>query len=54
MTFETIGLEGWSDNMIQVRRSTGNVYFDVYFMITVIFGAFFVMNLLIAVQFDFL
>lgn len=54
MTFEIIGLEGWSDNMYQVRRYSGNVYTDVYFLLTVIFGAFFVMNLLIAVQFDFL
>lgn len=54
MTFEIIGLEGWSDDMYQVRRSSGNQVFDIYFLCTVIFGAFFVMNLLIAVQFDFL
>ena len=54
MTFEIIGLEGWSDDMYQVRQSAGSMVFDIYFLATVIFGAFFVMNLLIAVQFDFL
>jgi hypothetical protein len=54
MTFEIIGLEGWSDNMYQVRRRHGSTVFDIYFIATVIFGSFFVMNLLIAVQFDFL
>ena len=54
MTFEIIGLEGWSDNMYQVRRRHGSTVFDIYFVATVIFGSFFVMNLLIAVQFDFL
>jgi len=49
MTLEIIALEGWADNMYQVRRFTHNNYFDVYFLLTVIFGAFFVMNLLIAV-----
>ena len=49
MTLEIIGLEGWSDNMYQVRRFTHNIYFDAYFLLCVIFGAFFVMNLLIAV-----
>ena len=50
-TFEVISLEQWTDMMYQVRRVYGHHYFDMYFVITVQFGAFLVLNLMIAVQF---
>lgn len=54
MTVEVVGVAGWTNDMYMVRRFNGNVYSDVYFVFVVIFGNFFVINLLIAVQYDFL
>jgi hypothetical protein len=54
MTVEVVGVAGWTNDMYMVRRGNGNVYSDFYFFFVVIFGNFFVINLLIAVQYDFL
>ena len=53
--FELITLEGWSDVMYKVRNANGgSVTSDVFFIFSVVFGAFFVLNLMIAVQFQYL
>ena len=53
--FELITLEGWSDVMYKVRNAHGgDVYWDLFFIASVVFGAFFVLNLMIAVQFNYL
>ena len=53
--FELITLEGWSDVMYKVRNANGgNQMSDFFFYLSVILGAFFVLNLMIAVQFNFL
>lgn len=39
--------------MYYIRRTTGTSVYDVYFIIVVLFGAFFVLNLMIAVQSNF-
>lgn len=53
--FELITLEGWSDVMYKVRNANnGSVSNDIFFILSVVFGAFFVLNLMIAVQFNFL
>ena len=50
--FELITLEGWSDVMYKVRNASGGgSTSDIFFIFSVIFGAFFVLNLMIAVQF---
>ena len=41
--------------MYKVREANGGAYtFDIFFIASVVFGAFFVLNLMIAVQFQFL
>ena len=53
--FELITLEGWSDVMYKVRNAhNGAIGTDLFFILSVIFGAFFVLNLMIAVQFQYL
>lgn len=53
--FELITLEGWSDVMYKTRNAKGGEMFqDLFFVLSVVFGAFFVLNLMIAVQFKFL
>lgn len=53
--FELITLEGWSDVMYKVRNAKGGDRMqDIFFVLSVVFGAFFVLNLMIAVQFKFL
>ncbi len=54
MTIELVSISGWTEDMYMVRRFIGNPYFDFYFIVVVVFGNFFVLNLLIAVQYDFL
>jgi hypothetical protein len=49
--FQIITLEGWTDMMYIVRDATESYISDVFFIICVLFGAFFVLNLMIAVQF---
>jgi len=53
-SFEIISLEGWTDVMYQVRRVNGNYYYDAFFILTVELGAYLVLNLMIAVQFEYL
>lgn len=50
--FVIITLEGWTDVMYMIRESGGGVYYDFFFIMCVIFGSFFVLNLMIAVQFS--
>ena len=52
--FIIITLEGWTDLMYKVRRSTNTYAYDIFFVLVVIFGAFFIINLLVAVQFSYL
>lgn len=53
--FELITLEGWSGFMYMARNANqGSLLFDSFFIVSVVFGAFFVLNLMIAVQFNFL
>lgn len=53
--FELITLEGWTDVMYKVRNASGgSTSMDIFFIISVVFGAFFVLNLMIAVQYQYL
>jgi hypothetical protein len=52
--FIIITLEGWTDIMYMVRKATNTVGYDIFFVVTVVFGTFFVLNLMIAVQFTYL
>lgn len=47
-----ITLEGWTDVMYMVRQAAGSPAYDFFFILCVIFGSFFVLNLMIAVQFS--
>jgi uncharacterized paraquat-inducible protein A len=46
--FQCITLEGWSDNMVMFQQGY-SMYSFVYFFLIVIIGAFFLVNLLLAV-----
>jgi hypothetical protein len=51
--FTSVTLEGWVDNMYMLNKTWGNSWFVVtYFVALVAFGAFFVMNLAMAVIWD--
>jgi hypothetical protein len=52
--FQVITLEGWTDMMYIMRDATHNKVSDIFFVMIVLFGAFFVLNLMIAVQFTYL
>lgn len=52
--FQVITLEGWTDMMYIMRDATHSKLSDAFFIICVLFGAFFVLNLMIAVQFTYL
>ena len=47
--FQSITLEGWTDQMYAIRNATNGVSYDILFVAIVVFGAFFVLNLMIAV-----
>ena len=47
--FIIITLEGWTDTMYMIRQTTGSTSYDIFFVICVVFGTFFVLNLMIAV-----
>ena len=51
--FIIITLEGWTDRMYFIRRATGVYYYDIYFILVVLIGVFFILNLMVAVQFSF-
>ena len=40
--------------MYFARKATGTYGYDVYFLLTVIVGTFFILNLMVAVQFKYL
>ena len=53
--FEMITMEGWSDIMYKIRNANGgNKVMDSFCVLSVVFGAFFVLNLMIAVQYNYL
>ncbi len=47
--FIIITLEGWTDTMYTVRMAMGTYSYDIFFVACVVFGTFFVLNLMIAV-----
>jgi hypothetical protein len=54
LVFGVITLEGWADQMYIVREAKNkSILFDVYFLMVVLTGAFFILNLMTAVQFKF-
>jgi hypothetical protein len=51
--FTSVTLEGWVDNMYRLNATFGGEWFTaIYFVMLVLFGAFFVMNLAMAVIWD--
>lgn len=52
--FIIITLEGWTDVMYKIRSATGSVAYDIFFILVVVIGAFFILNLMVAVQFSYL
>ena len=52
--FQIITLEGWTEMMYIVRDAEATKIYDIFFMGCVLFGAYFVLNLMIAVQFTYL
>jgi hypothetical protein len=52
--FEIVTLEGWTDSMYNIRHAHKNsMVFDSFFFFVVVFGTFFVLNLMTAVQFNY-
>ena len=49
--FEIMTLEGWSSLMYMIRKVKGNQMYDIFFILVVMFGSFFVLNLMTAVMF---
>ena len=47
--FIIITLEGWTDIMYDIRNSTGTLGYDIFFILVVVFGTYFVLNLMVAV-----
>jgi len=47
--FQSITMEGWSDIMYMVMDSYNGVVGGVYFVVLILFGSFFLLNLLLAV-----
>jgi len=52
--FQIITLEGWTDMMYIVRDTERTYAYDLFFVSCVVFGAFVILNLLIAVQASYL
>jgi hypothetical protein len=52
--FEMITLEGWTDMMYIVRDAEQTLVYDLFFISVVIIGNFIILNLVVAVQADFL
>jgi hypothetical protein len=50
--FQSITMEGWVDIMYQVMDSCGAVAGALYWVVLILFGAFFLMNLMLAVIWD--
>jgi len=53
LMFEMFTLDGWSDIMYLVRRANQSNIYDIFFLIVVWVGAFFVVNLVCAIQFQY-
>jgi hypothetical protein len=49
--FQMFTLDEWTESMFLVRKSTKTSNFDGFFMLVVYVGAFFVVNLVTAIQF---
>ena len=49
-----ITTEGWSTLMYYIRHATGSYAYDLYFYFVVVIGAFFIVNLLVAIQYNYL
>ena len=52
--FQIITLEGWTSMMYMVRDAENSNVFDIFFLMCVLFGSYFVLNLMIAMQFTYL
>lgn len=52
--FFFITTEGWTGEMYKIRHATGTYAYDALFHFTVIIGAYFILNLMIAVQYSYL
>ena len=52
--FQIITLEGWTSMMYIVRDAENTNIYDIFFLMCVLFGSYFVLNLMIAVQFTYL
>ena len=50
--FQSITGEGWVDIMYQVQNSYGGTFAAVYFVVMIVFGSFFLLNLTLAVIWD--
>ena len=48
--FQIITLEGWTSMMYMVRDAENSTVFDIFFLMCVLFGSYFVLNLMIAVS----
>ena len=46
-------MDGWADIMYLIRRAHNSLYYDAFFITVIYVGAFFLMNLVIAVQFQY-
>jgi hypothetical protein len=44
-------MDGWTDIMYKIRFSSNSYTYDFFFILAVIVGAFFVINLITAIQF---
>lgn len=53
LIFEMFTLDGWVDTMHLVRRAHGSIYYDPLFVGIVYIGAFFIINLITAVMFNY-
>lgn len=47
--FIIITLEGWTDIMYYIRHATNTYAYDIFFILIVIIGCFFILNLMVAV-----
>ena len=48
LVFQTVTLEGWTDNMIDLEKAVGS-WIIIYFIPIIFIGAFFLLNLTLAV-----
>jgi hypothetical protein len=46
-------MDEWSKTMYTVRRATGTNVYDIFFIFTVAVGGYFVVNLIVAIQFNY-